>query len=117
MHSHYKREHSLKVRQSESTGVRERYPDRVPVICETHDAALSGPTTGKYLVPADIAVSQFIHIVRSKIKLQADTALFMFVCNTIPPQMTLMSQLDRDHRDADGFLYMEYTLESTFGGA
>lgn len=43
------------------------------------------------------------------------SAIFVFVNNTLPPASSLMSQIYNDHKDEDGFLYVTYSGESTFG--
>lgn len=54
-------------------------------------------------------------MIRKRIKLPADSAIFVFVNNTLPPAAALMSQIYQQHADADGFLYVTYSGESTFG--
>lgn len=39
----------------------------------------------RYLVPADLSVGQFVYVVRKRIKLEAEKAIFVFVKNTLPP--------------------------------
>lgn len=39
----------------------------------------------RYLVPADLTVGQFVYVVRKRIKLSADKAIFVFVKNILPP--------------------------------
>ena len=39
----------------------------------------------RYLVPADLTVGQFVYVVRKRIKLSAEKAIFVFVKNTLPP--------------------------------
>jgi GABA(A) receptor-associated protein len=36
---------------------------------------------------------------------------------TLPPTAALMSQVYKEHKDEDGFLYVTYSGESTFGAA
>ena len=43
-------------------------------------------------------------------------AIFIFVNNTLPPTAALMSTVYEQHRDEDGFMYMMYSGENTFGG-
>lgn len=68
-------------RIAESNRIKEKYPDRIPVICEK--APKSGlPSIGnkkKFLVPADVTIASFIYVVRKRMTLDADQALFMFV--------------------------------------
>lgn len=39
----------------------------------------------RYLVPADLTVGQFVYVIRKRIKVASDKAIFMFVKNTLPP--------------------------------
>jgi GABA(A) receptor-associated protein len=42
-------------------------------------------TPCRYLVPADLTVGQFVYVVRKRIKLSAEKAIFIFVKDTLPP--------------------------------
>ncbi|XP_024017269.1 autophagy-related protein 8a-like [Morus notabilis] len=68
-----------------------------------------------YLVPADLIVGQFVYVVRKRIKLGAEKAIFIFVKNILPPTAAMMSAIYEEHKDEDGFLYMTYNGENTFG--
>lgn len=39
----------------------------------------------RYLVPADLTVGQYVYVVRKRIKLSAEKAIFIFVKNVLPP--------------------------------
>ncbi|KAD4386028.1 hypothetical protein E3N88_26197 [Mikania micrantha] len=69
----------------------------------------------KYLVPADLTVGQFVYVVRKRIKLSAEKAIFIFVKNILPPTAAMMSAIYEENKDEDGFLYMTYSGENTFG--
>jgi GABA(A) receptor-associated protein len=114
----FKQEHSFEKRKAESTKMREKYPDRVPVIVER--AKKSNPDLPyidktKFLVPNDLSVSQFIAVIRKRIDMNSKQAIFLFVDNTIPPTSALISQLYEERKDADGFLYVTYNGENVFG--
>lgn len=38
----------------------------------------------RYLVPKDLTVGQFVYVVRKRIKLSAEKAIFVFVKDTLP---------------------------------
>jgi GABA(A) receptor-associated protein len=40
----------------------------------------------------------------------------MFVKAVLPPTAALMADVYDEHKDGDGFLYMTYSGENTFGG-
>ncbi len=103
-------------RTSEAERIRAKYPDRVPVICEKADRSdIPDIDKKKYLVPADLTVGQFHYVIRKRIQLAPEKALFLFCSNTIPPNAALMSTVYEEQKDEDGFLYVQYSGESTFG--
>ena len=103
-------------RKSEAERIRSKYPDRVPVICEKADRSdIPDIDKKKYLVPADLTVGQFHYVIRKRIKLAPEKALFLFCSNSIPPNAALMSTVYEEQKDEDGFLYIQYSGESTFG--
>ena len=68
----------------------------------------------KYLVPADLTVGQFVYVIRKRIKLSPEKAIFIFVDEVLPPTAALMSSIYEEHKDEDGFLYITYVDSSTF---
>lgn len=114
--SSFKQEHPPERRQAESARIREKYPDRIPVIVEKAERSdIPDIDKKKYLVPADLTVGQFVYVVRKRIKLGAEKAIFIFVKNILPPTAAMMSSIYDEHKDDDGFLYMTYSGENTFG--
>lgn len=73
-------------RKAEADRIRDKYPDRIPVICEKVDKS-DIPTVDKkkYLVPADLTVGQFVYVIRKRIKLNPEKAIFIFVNQVLPP--------------------------------
>ena len=69
----------------------------------------------KFLAPNDLTLGQFMYIIRKRMKMPPEKALFVFVKNHIPMQSILLSSLYDEHKDKDGFLYMNYAGENTFG--
>jgi GABA(A) receptor-associated protein len=114
----YKQIKSFEERKSESQKIRDKYPDRVCIICE------KAPNAGnvkniekiKYLVPNTLTMGQFIHIIRKKVDIEACKSLFLFVNNrVVPPTTTEMGRLYDQYKDKDDLLYMTYATENTFG--
>ncbi|KAG6477051.1 hypothetical protein ZIOFF_066301 [Zingiber officinale] len=109
---------AIEWRQAEAVRIREKYPDRIPVIVEKADRSdIADIDKKKYLVPADLTVGQFVYVVRKRIKLSAEKAIFIFVKNTLPPTASMISAVYEEHKDEDGFLYMTYSGENTFGSS
>ncbi|XVF38954.1 hypothetical protein REPUB_Repub20aG0147400 [Reevesia pubescens] len=69
----------------------------------------------RFLVPRDMSVGQFMHILSSRLHLPPGKALFVFVNNTLPQTASLMGSVYNSFKDDDGFLYMCYSSEKTFG--
>lgn len=108
---------SFEERFKESASVLQKYPSKVPVIVYRSSTSLDIPDLkkNKFLVPRDFTVGQFIYLIRSNIKLPSHKSMFIFVNNSLPTTSTLISTLYQNYKDNDGFLYMVYTGESTFG--
>eukprot|EP00850_Spirogloea_muscicola_P019691 SM000196S05383 [mRNA] locus=s196:160666:169231:- [translate_table: standard] len=104
-----------KKRQAEAARIREKYPDRIPVIVEKAEKSdIPDIDKKKYLVPADLTVGQFVYVIRKRIKLSPEKAIFIFVDNVLPPTAALMSSIYEEHKDEDGFLYFTYSGENTW---
>ena len=109
--------HNYEKRKNESSRMRVKYPERVPVIIEKafNDTYLDSLDKIKYLVPCDLTVGQLMYVVRRRLKLEPEKALFFLVNETMPAATALVSAIYKDQKDADGFLYITYSSESTFG--
>ena len=94
------------------------YPDRIPVIILKNDTCSDIPEIDKsnYLVPIDFKLGQLHHIIRKRIKLSPEVAIFLFVDNKkIYSVNELIKNIYEEHKSEDGFLYITYTGEKTFG--
>merc|ERR1711868_265774 len=112
----YKEEHPLAKRRADGDKVRNRYPDRVPVIVEkSPKARVADVDKKKYLVPSDLTVGQFIYIIRKRIDLRPEEALFFFVNGAIPATSHTMGEVYQQNHDEDSFLYIMYSDESVYG--
>ena len=103
--------------KQEASRIRAKYPDRIPVIVNKQKGSkLPDIDRKKYLVPADLTFGQFVYIIRKRIKLRPEYAIFLFLNNkTLAPTSHLMSQIYREYKDDCGFLFVTYSSESTYG--
>jgi GABA(A) receptor-associated protein len=115
----YNKSHSLAERKIESAKIRAKYPDRIPVIVERLEKSnVPEIDKHKFLTPADLTMGQFVFVIRKRMKLPADQALFIFVGgNVLPPASALIADVYKEHAGEDGFLEIFYSGESTFGAA
>lgn len=110
--SKFKEENALEKRKAESERIRQKYPDRIPVICEKADGSdipdidkkkyascrlLSSKFSifSRYLVPSDLSVGQFVYVIRKRIKLPPEKAVFLFVNNALPPTGVILNILGK----------------------
>ena len=116
IYMNFKQEHSFQNRIAESQRVLSKYPDRVPIICEkSNKCRMDDLDKKKYLVPSDLTVGQFVYVIRKRLRLPAEKAIFLFVSGAIPPTSTCLNVLYEQYKDKDGFLYIQYSEENVFG--
>ncbi len=115
--SDFRSKHTLAHRREEAQRIAERYPGRIPVIVEKASRSSDIPLIDKqkFLVPSHMTVGQFLFIVRKRLTMPAEKALFVFVNGQLPTTAQTIGSIYHDHADEDGFLYMHYSGESTFG--
>ena len=108
---------SFDERLIESTNIKKKYPTRIPIIVERYNKCknINDIDKNKYLVPDDLTLGQFIFTIRKRLKLTPEKALFVFVNNSVMPSSLLIKEIYEKNKDKDGFLYMNYTSENTFG--
>lgn len=103
-------------RKIESQNILERYPDRIPIIVERHaNSSIADIDKKKYLVPNDLTMGQFMYVIRKRIKCPAEQAIFLFVDGILPTTSDIMSTVYNKYKNDDGFLYITYSGENTFG--
>ncbi len=116
--SDFRHQFDLESRLNESTRIRQKYAGRVPVICTRSKTEKVVPSVQKikYLVPEDLTMAQFMYVIRNRMQLRSDQSLYMFVNGGVMVRSSaLLKQIDSEHKNDDGFLYIEYAGESTFG--
>ena len=110
---------SLEHRQRELQRVLRNHPDHVPTIITRHTEDDPPLAREKFLLPKGLTGAELCAVVRRHLPpLPEGQALFLLCGDTmVNGQTTVMSVWDA-HRDPDdGFLYVVYTMEHTFGGA
>ena len=95
----------------------EKYPDRVPLIIQPSktDRDAYPIDKSKYITPRDLTLLQLQQIIRKRIHFPAEKAMFIFINNKIYPITSVIGPVYDTNKDTDGFLYITYCQESTFG--
>lgn len=90
---------------------------RVPVIVQPskNDRDAYPIDKSKYITPRDLTLLQFQQIIRKRIRFPSEKALYMFICNKLFPITSMIGPIYDEYKDTDGFLYITYCQESTFG--
>ena len=86
----FKDKHSFVKRQEEAQRIRNKYPHRIPVICECIGGEVPNIDRKKYLVPADLSMAQFLYVIRKRIKISPEKSIFLFVNDNIMAGAQLM---------------------------
>lgn len=113
----FKDTNTFKKRCEESARIRKKYPTRIPVIVEKdlREKSLPQINRKKYLVPQDLSVGEFMFVIRKRIKLAPEKSIYLFIDGSLQNTSANLCQVYKEHKDKDGFLYILYYGESTFG--
>ena len=112
----YKNIYTFDKRRNEARRILNKYPDRIPIICErAKNQDLPLINKNKYLVTYDITIGQVICVIRNRMNLPSEFAIFLLVDGHIPASASMIGELYEQYKDDDGFLYIEYFQENTFG--
>uniref|UniRef100_A0A3Q2YMP2 Zgc:92606 n=1 Tax=Hippocampus comes TaxID=109280 RepID=A0A3Q2YMP2_HIPCM len=135
MASQYQRLVPLEVRRAEGERVRAKHPDKIPIIVERAQRSRAPELDKKkYLkkkksvvstpvlshasfLPNDTKrnVGQLCFLIRQRVSLRPEEALFFFVNNSMPPSSSPLSAVYEEHHEDDMFLYLTYSNESVYG--
>jgi|TARA_B110000259_G_scaffold188476_1_gene247912 GABA(A) receptor-associated protein len=114
--SDFRKEHTFDKRKEESKRILEKYPDKIPIILEKQkNSDVPNIDKQKYLVPNDLTIGQFVYVIRRRLQIQQEKAIFIFIKNILPPTSELINVIYNDYKDDDGFLYVTYSGENAFG--
>jgi GABA(A) receptor-associated protein len=112
----FKQQYTLEKRIEEKNRILENHPARVPVIIERCGASVPDLDKKKFLVPTELSIGQLAFIIRKRIALTPEKALFLFINGILPPSSGNLGDVYQLQKDPDdGFLYVQYSGESTFG--
>tara|TARA_B100000482_G_C12558065_1_gene278953 strand:+ start:278 stop:616 length:339 start_codon:yes stop_codon:yes gene_type:complete len=111
----YKQEKSLEERTHESALMLSRFPDRVPVIVEKRRPSISTIDKRKYMSPKTLTLGQFTFVIRKRLKLKPSEAIFIFINQKLIHQTQTLGDTYANEKDEDGFIYLIYDFENTFG--
>lgn len=119
-HQLFREKHSFEKIKNETDSIKRKHPTRVPILISIYqnDTTLFNLITNhKYMIPKDMTFTEFIQIIRHRIKLDQNEALFAILTeqNIMPKMTSLVGDLYEKYKSDDGYLIITLTKENTFG--
>jgi GABA(A) receptor-associated protein len=115
--NYYKNKNPFEDRRQEIDRIRRKYPGRIPcyIYPKEGSSKYSIIDKNKFIVPDDLTISQLMYVIRKRIKLLKEDALFFLINGQSITGSSNLGSIYAKHKDPDGFLYITYSLENTFG--
>ena len=100
-------------KRKEYDKIQAEFPHHIPVIVFAPDDLKLNKH--KFLIQRDMTVGQFMYILRGRITINENDALFLFVNNHMVSVSQLISIVYKEHKNESGFVYFHLQKEATFG--
>lgn len=115
----FKKRHTLEERKKKFLQFKERNSELIYCIIEKdiHNDSIPHLDTNLFGFNKNSSFSSIFAVIRSKLKIPMSYALFLFLQknNTLPNLSKTIDEIYDEYKDEDGFLYIVYTSENTFG--
>lgn len=112
----FKKKYMFEQRREKSAKLIEKYPNRIPIFAERRGGTeMPELLSSHFLLNSDMTIGHFMFMLRKRIKLNQEQGIYVFVNNILPPTQSTLIKVYNEYKDADGYLYLNYSGESTFG--
>ena len=109
--------HNFDDRKREADNVLSKYPERLPIILERAEncSDIEPIDKNKFLVPKEITFGQFLFSIRKRLKLLPSKSFFLYTDDLLISNSENIASAYEKYKKEDGFMYINYTSENTFG--
>ena len=114
----FKSNNNLEERLRQFDAIKKEYPNRIPIILERlYNSSLNSNIKSKYILSNDLTMAEFMNIIREKLKISPETALFFLAKGkyNLTGNEILGEIYDKYKDNEDGFLYIFYSEEEIYG--
>ena len=105
----------METTEKKITSMLKKYPNRIPLIIKTQNTNIAQLKKSKYMVPNNMKIGNILHLIRTKIGLKSEEALFLFSNNTLLQTSLPINEAYKLYASKDKILYIDYNIENTFG--
>ncbi len=108
----------IEERRKECQKIRNHFPEKIPIICEKDPKSdIKDIDKTKYLIPGDLTVTQFNMMIRKRIQINQESAFYLLANGKVSiTGDSLLNEIYEKYKDPeDGFLYITYASELTWG--
>lgn len=102
-------------REAESKRILTKYPDRIPIILLRYSKNDMPLDKYKFLAPGDTTIVTLLYHIRKSIKLRPEQAIYLYINEELYNTSITMKEIYEKEKNTDGFIYITYSNENTFG--
>jgi len=114
----FKQRRTFGSRVKDAQTVKEKYPDKIPMIIERYAREKNLPTLEqtKFLIPAEFTMCDLVRCIRRRMNLHPNQSFFFLVNDrALVSNSATVSDVYEREKDDDGFLYVVYASQEMFG--